>query len=248
MKKWINPPINGLLTLLSILLLAYAVWAVMTLKMTDVESVEQQHARVNIPDASTLSTPPLRDYKSMIEAPLFWQARKPYKPPKPEPLAQKPVEKPVDTSFPNARLTGVIDMGSSKMVVLKDNQSSHYLRVDDDWGAWRLAAIDKEQARFTLADEEKVLSLIDDYQSPKANRHAPPPPAARHVASVAKQAANHQANQQQESVLDKPSRLPVDEIKRKQIPVGAVPKGMSIKEALAARQRLIAERWRKQAE
>jgi len=155
-------------------------------------------------------------------------------------------EVPVDTKFPNGRLIGVVDMGSSKMAVLKDNAKSHYLKLDDSWGTWNLAEIGKDSARFQLGEEEKILSLIDDYKAPKANRHAPPP-AAQQVANVAKASVTKQVRDA-ESELDKPRRLPVAEINRKQIPVGAVPKGMSIKEALAARQRLIAERWRKQAE
>lgn len=243
MKKWINPPANMLLTVLGLLLIAYTAWALFGLKLKNVESAKREYTRVAIPDSSTLSTPPLRDYMATIERPLFWEARKPYVPPKPEPVVVQKEETPVDTKFPNGRLIGVVDMGSSKMAVLKDNAKSHYLKLDDSWGAWNLAEIDKDSARFQLGKEEKVLSLIDDFKAPKPSRHTPPP-----VPNVAKASAAKQVQRQLESELDKPRRLPAAEINRKDIPVGAVPKGMSIKEALAARQRLIAERWRKQAE
>jgi hypothetical protein len=239
MKKWISPPINLLLTMTGLAFMGLAVWSVYNLRMTDIDQDSAQMTRVDIPDASALASPPLRNYAAIVDQPLFWEERKPYVPPKPVQVVEAKKEEvvPVDTTFPEGRLIGIVDMGSNKMAIMKDNEKSHYLKLEDQWGNWKLSSIDKDAIVFSLGSEDKPVELINDYKAPQMSKAATQMAKAR--AQQAKRLPAVAA-----AAKELPTGLPNKIENAKQAPVAAVPKAMTIKEALAARQRLIAERWR----
>lgn len=244
MKALINPPINLLLTTTALGIVGFATWSVIDLKLTETKQQNETLEKVAIPDSGALSVPPLRDYNTMIQQPLFWAERQPYVPPKPEKvIAQKAAFVPVDETFPEGRLIGIVDLGDSRMAVLKDQEKSHYLNLDDKWGNWKLSVIDKEQIVFSLGEKDKPLSLIADYAAPKAGSKSTQLARANHHKAKqiqqARRAAFAKATNQPRS-----NGLPNTAAAQKKVSMGMIPKNMSIKEALAARQRLIAERWR----
>lgn len=241
MKKWISPPINLLLTTTGLAFVGLAVWSVYDLRMTDIDQDSAKMTRVEIPDASALASPPLRNYAAIVDQPLFWEERKPYVPPKPVKVVEEKKEEvvPVDTTFPDGRLIGIVDMGSSKMAIMKDNEKSHYLKLEDQWGNWQLSSIDKDAIVFSLGNEDKPVELINDYKAPKIGKAA-----AAQMAKSRAQQVQQRLPAGAAAAKNVPAGLPNKIEKAKQAPAAAIPKAMTIKEALAARQRLIAERWR----
>lgn len=241
MKTLISPPINLLLTTTAFSILGFAAWSVVDLKLTETKQQAEALEKVAIPDASALAVPPLQNYNTMIQQPLFWAERKPYVAPQPEPLlAKKEMAIPIDRTFPEGRLIGIVDLGDSRMAVLKDQEKSHYLNVDDQWGNWKLSVIDKEQVVFSLGEEDKPIALIADYAAPKAGREA-----TRFVSGSPSQAKRIQQARRAAFANATKKPLPTNlPNAQKKVAMGMIPKNMSIKEALAARQRLIAERWR----
>lgn len=244
MKTLISPPINLLLTTTALSVLGFATWSIVDLKLTETKQQNEALEKVAIPDAGALAVPPLQNYNTMIQQPLFWAERKPYVAPTPTPVVAKKEEViPVDKTFPEGRLIGIVDLGDSRMAVLKDQEKSHYLNVDDKWGNWKLSVIDKEQVVFSLGEEDKPIALIADYAAPKAGREATKLASANRNQVKNNQQARRAAfaNATQKPL---PTNLPNAVNEQKKVAMGMIPKNMSIKEALAARQRLIAERWR----
>ncbi|MGV6809861.1 MAG: hypothetical protein ACWA5U_08295 [bacterium] len=244
MKTLISPPINLLLTTSAFGILGFAAWSMIDLKLTETKQQTETLAKVAIPDASALAVPPLQNYNTMIQQPLFWAERKPYVASKPEPLlTKKESATPIDKTFPEGRLIGIVDLGDSRMAVLKDQEKSHYLNLDDKWGNWKLSVIDKEQIVFSLGEEDKPLALIADYAAPKAGREATRLANTNHNQAKNIQQARRAAFANA-TKNPRPTNLPNTVNAQKKVAMGMIPKNMSIKEALAARQRLIAERWR----
>ena len=85
MKALINPPLNLLFTVTGCALLGLTAWNVMDLKlMSETNQAGESYTKIEIPSAEALAVPPLRQYKSIINAPLFWESRAAYVPPKPK--------------------------------------------------------------------------------------------------------------------------------------------------------------------
>ena len=240
MKQLISPPINLLFVSIGCALLGWLVWSMLGLKLLSEDSqTAKAYTKVEIPSSEALAVPPLRKYTSMIESPLFWESRKKIIPLKPE---KKEVVKEValvDKKLPEGRLIGIIDTGESMMAVFKGSENSHYLHLDDKWGSWKVTSIGQDSIELTLGGEKQHLELINDYSAPAANKNKL---AARKQARPKRRGINL-AESRRPNLPNNVRNLPHLASTQKQAPPMALPAEMTIKEALAARQRLMGARW-----
>ncbi len=239
MKHLIKPPVQSLLWLGGVVLLGATGWSLLNLKLLDEEQAQQASTvSVKIPDASALDAPDLNRYAQMVSAPLFWESRKAVEPEKP---AEAPVAlaAPVDTTLPEGRLIGIVDMGSSLFAIMENAAGgSVHLRNGDTWGAWQVKGIDPDRVFLAIGDQQQEIPLVADFSSPKEN---PQVAQARVV--------------QQQVVMQQPPPLPsaVAGAHAANVPAGAglpfpadmekQPPALSVQDALEARQRLMASRW-----
>lgn len=246
MKQLINPPLNLVLTLLGLGLLALTVWNVLNIKLMseDTQSADA-YSKIEIPSAETLAAPPLRQYTAMLDAPLFWEGREKFIPPK---IVKKEVKKEelslTDKKLPEGRLIGIVDTGESMMVVFKDEKNSHYLRLNDKWGSWKVTGIGHDAIELALGGETQRLELISDYTAPAANKNQLAQQRKNQNTSR-NNGRNRLAELRRPNLPNNVKNLPHLASTQKQAPPTAIPAEMTIKEALAARQRLMAARWKK---
>jgi len=257
MKKLINPPIQSLLLLGSAGLLGLAAWSLVGLKMQDENQGQAAgELSVHIPDAGVLDTPEMDAYPQMVKTPLFWTGRKAVEPPKVE--AAAPVMATVDSALPEGRLIGIIDMGDHLFGIMQNSAGgSVHLKVGDTWGAWTISGIDPDRLIVALGEQKQDIPLVGDFASPQENPQ---------VAQT--KAVQQQAKQQQAAMArTKPTAqmAPVPQALAAAMPAEAMPNAadpakqgaglpfpadtakqppaLSVKEALEARQRLMASRW-----
>jgi len=265
MRKLINPPIQALLLMSGVGLLGLAGWSLVDLKLRDESQARSGgEVSVKIPDASALDAPAMDAYPQMVQAPLFWETRK-----KPEtPQQEAPVAEvvPVDTSLPEGRLIGIIDLGDSSFGVIQDSEGkSTHLRKGDSWGAWKVTGLDSERLQLAQGSETQEIPLIGDFAVPQENpqvaqakvrllqQQAAIKPPVQGVAPAAQLAM---AGQQQPVAVPPPLvPPPIDPVMDNAMPGNngmglpfpadtvKQPPALSVKDALEARQRLMASRW-----
>lgn len=241
MKRLINPPVQSLLWLGGFALLGVAAWSLFELKMMDESKIQNaDNVTVRIPDATVLDIPAVHRYPQMVRAPLFWVERKPPKPPKvepPPPPVQQQVVTPVETTLPEGRLIGIIDLGSdTRSFAIMENAAggSVHLRVGDFWGAWKVTGIDPDRLFLQVGDQKQNIPLIADFSSPEEN-----PDVAQ-----ARQQRRQQAVRQQQAVAAPAAAPPPSPFESVPLPAeSAAPPPLTTQEALEARQRLMASRW-----
>jgi len=245
MKQLINPPLNLLFTLIGSGLLTLGVWNVIDIKlMSEGNQVDSAYKKIEIPSAEALAAPPLRQYTAMLNAPLFWEGRQKFAPPKPE--AKKELKQKIslaDQKLPEGRLIGIVDTGESMMVVFKDAENSHYLRLNDKWGSWKVTGIGHDAIELALGGETQRLELISDYTAPAANKNKLAQKRQRQRQVNTRR--NGLAESRRPNLPANVRNLPHLASTQKLAPPTALPAEMTIKEALAARQRLMAARWKK---
>lgn len=240
MKHLIKPPVQSLLWLGGAILLGMTGWSLVSLKLLDEEQAQQANAvSVKIPDASALNAPDLNRYAQMVSAPLFWESRKAVEPEKRE--VPEVVAAPVDTTLPEGRLIGIVDLGSSLFAIMENAAGgSVHLRNGDTWGAWTVKGIDPDRVFLAIGDQQQEIPLVADFSSPKEN---PQVAQARMV--------QQQVMAQQPPPIPMPSTVPSAHATH--VPngvglpfpadVGKQPPALSVQDALEARQRLMASRW-----
>ena len=245
MKRLIKPPVQSLLWLGGAVLLGATGWSLVNLKLLDEEQAQQASTvSVKIPDASALDAPDLNRYAQMVSAPLFWESRKAVEPEKP---AEAPVAlaAPVDTTLPEGRLIGIVDMGSSLFAIMENAAGgSVHLRNGDTWGAWQVKGIDPDRVFLAIGDQQQEIPLVADFSSPKEN-----PQVAQ--ARVVQQQVAAQPQVVTQQLPPMPSAVPGAHAAN--VPAGAglpfpadvekQPPALSVNDALEARQRLMASRW-----
>ena len=258
MKKLISSPLDILLWLIGLLLLVWAGWRIVHLKLQGESNGHSANVSIEIPDSKVLDIPDLNNYPAIVQAPLFWASRKAYIPEPPKPAATAPAVAPVDTALPEGRLIGIIDLGSSLFALMQNKAgSSLKLRVGDTWGAWRVSGIDPDKLILSLNGQEKDIPLIGDLTTPQ---ESPQVAQARVIQQQAKQQQSQQQTQPGAPVSAASPERPPQGIP----PAGAAnaesgprkgaglpypaetakqPPALSVKEALEARQRLMASRW-----
>ncbi|OQX15652.1 MAG: hypothetical protein BWK73_06450 [Thiothrix lacustris] len=246
MKRLIKPPIQPLLWLSGALLLGATGWSLVNLKLLEAEQAQQASAvSVKIPDASALDAPDLNRYAQMVSAPLFWESRKRVEPEKVE--APVIVSTPVDTTLPEGRLIGIVDLGNSLFAIMENAAGgSVHLRIGDTWGAWTVKGIDPDRVFLAVGDQQQEIPLVADFSAPKEN-----PQVAQARAVQQQVVAQQQAVAQPPAAVSMPATLP--NANPATVAAGAglpfpadaekQPPALSVQEALDARQRLMASRW-----
>lgn len=258
LKKLTNPPVQSLLWGSSVILLALAGWSLLGLKMLDENGDKQAgNISVQIPDASMLDTPDLNSYLQMVETPLFWEGRKAVEPEKV--VAQ--VVMPTDTTLPEGRLIGIIDLGDSLFAIMENMAGgSVHLRKGDAWGAWKVQGIDPDRLILGLGDQQQEIPLLGDFASPQENPQVAQARAAQQLAGQQQVAQQAQRQAAMQAAQAKPTAQPGGTLPTAEMPrpfenaqqaaglpfpadTQKQPPALSVKDALEARQRLMASRW-----
>jgi len=250
MKQWINPPIQALLWLSGLLLCALTGWSFLNLQLLEEQQKQpSDNISVKIPDASALDAPDLNNYPQMVGTPLFWEGRKAIEP---EAVAAAPVAPvvPVDTTLPEGRLIGIIDMGESLFAIMENAAGgSVHLRKGDKWGAWDVTGIDPDRLLLGIGDQEQVIPLVADFTAPQES------PQVAQARVVQQQTAQQNAAVRAAALATQPMTAPPMAMAQPagNMPAGAglpfpadtekQPPALSVNDALEARQRLMASRW-----
>ena len=249
MKRLIKPPIQSLLWLGGAVVLGSTGWSLVSLKLLEAKQSQQSSAvSVKIPDASALDAPDLNRYAQMVSAPLFWESRKKIEPEKLE--APVIVSTPVDTTLPEGRLIGIVDLGNSLFAMMENAAGGTVqLRTGDTWGAWAVKGIDPDRVFLALGDQQQEIPLVADFSAPQEN------PQMAQARIVRQQVvAQQQAVAQPAAAAPLPSTLPTANAANIANMAAAVgmpfpadaqkqPPALSVQDALEARQRLMASRW-----
>lgn len=244
MKRLIKPPIQSLLWLGGAVLLGSTGWSLVSLKLLEAEQSQQSSAvSVKIPDASALDAPDLNRYAQMVSAPLFWESRKKVEPEKLE--APVIVSTPVDTTLPEGRLIGIVDLGNSLFAMMENAAGGTVqLRTGDTWGAWAVKGIDPDRVFLALGDQQQEIPLVADFSAPQEN----PQMAQARIVRQQVVAQQQAVAQPPVAVATPPPTLPAANVAATTgmpFPADAQkqPPALSVQDALEARQRLMASRW-----
>ena len=241
MKQWISPPLNSVLSLLGLILLLLMLWELSRIQALSSSKNSEESSAISMSSTETLAIPPLRNYKMMLDAPLFWHQRT--KMTAPVAVAKIVVEVPektIDRSLPAGRLIGIIDTGSLLMAVFNHENKSHYVQINEPWGAWKVSKIFPDAIELHLSGEIKRVELVSDYASPAANKNQQF--TQKTELNRSNQALTESRRAKSPVALN---NLPHVASIEKQVPPLAVPTTMTIKESLQTRQRLMAARWQK---
>jgi hypothetical protein len=269
MKKLTNPPVQGLLMLAGAALLGVAGWSLATLKLQDASQNDSaSEVSVHIPDSRVLDIPEMDAYPKMVDTPLFWASRKRLEAPA-QVAEEKPVT-PTDTTLPEGRLIGIIDMGDHLFgIMAKEDGSSIHLKTGDRWGAWKVSGIDPDKVILALGDQKQDIALVGDFAAPKENPQVAQARVDRQKVAAKQQIQNQlpAATQAQLAQVAQMAQakagavLPADDPVAQPNAAGQPqtaglpfpadtdkqPPALSVTEALEARQRLMASRWGKLA-
>ena len=257
MKKLLNPPIQLILWLVGLSLLGLSAWSLLSLKLQDEAQAESANINIKIPDAAVLDIPNVMTYTQLVQAPLFWASRKEYVPPPVEQVAQAPVEAPpIDANLPEGRMIGIVNVGEDAFALMQDAAGqTQRLKVGDKWGAWEVKAINPSKMTVALGGQEQDIPLIADFAAPEENKQLAQVREARtQIQQQQKAAALVAANT---VTLSASGSAPPQQVHPSAInaanaasappqPVDnkrQAPAPLTVEEALAARQRLMASRW-----
>ena len=257
MQKLLNPPIQLVLWLFGFGLLGLSAWSLLSLKLQDEAQAESANINIKIPDAAVLDIPNVMTYTQMVQAPLFWTSRKEYVPPPVEQVAQAPVEAPpIDTNLPEGRMIGIVNVGNDAFALMQDAAGqTQRLKAGDKWGAWEVKAISNSKMSVALGGQEQEIPLIADFAAPAESKQLAQVREARaQIQQQQKAAAVVAANTvslsasgsappqpvkpNANNAAHTPSSPPQPVDNKKQPPAP-----LTVEEALAARQRLMASRW-----
>jgi hypothetical protein len=256
MQKLLNPPIQLVLWLFGFGLLGLSAWSLLSLKLQDEAQAESANINIKIPDAAVLDIPNVMTYTQMVQAPLFWTSRKEYVPPPVEQVAQAPVEAPpIDTNLPEGRMIGIVNVGDDAFALMQDAAGqTQRLKVGDKWGAWEVKAISNAKMSVALGGQEQEIPLIADFAAPEESKQLAQVREAR--AQIQQQKASavvasntvtlsasgsappQQVNPNAINAANAASAPPQPVDNKRQAPAP-----LTVEEALAARQRLMASRW-----
>lgn len=276
MKRLINPPIQNLLWLGGIACLGVAVWGVWQLRQAEEQQFATAEVSVDIPNASELSIPGVRQYRRLVEAPLFWEARARPKiaPPPPKTVAavKEPEVVEVELVPPLGRLVGIVDLGAKKYALVRNETENKTLYKGDAWDGWTIQDINSERVVLSAGKQKTEVALIADFEAPAANKQMmasrnrqkqrkrnrqqqlrqaqlkQQAQQAQHYDRAGKQQGANQAQQvgaiQPVNPVANPNQNSAAQ-QQGQNPQAEPAPVLSIKEALEARQRLMASRWGK---
>ena len=256
MKKLLNPPIQLILWLMGFSLLGLSAWSLLSLKLQDEAQAESANINIKIPDAAVLDIPNVMTYTQLVQAPLFWASRKEYVPPPVEQVVQAPVEAPpIDTNLPEGRMIGIVNVGEDAFALMQDAAGqTQRLKAGDKWGAWEVKAISYSKMTVALGGQEQEIPLIADFAAPEESKQLAQVREAQ--AQIQQQKASavvasntvtlsasgsappQQVNPNAINAANAASEPPQPVDNKRQAPAP-----LTVEEALAARQRLMASRW-----
>ena len=256
MKKLLNPPIQLILWLVGLSLLGLSAWSLLSLKLQDEAQAESANINIKIPDAAVLDIPNVMTYTQLVQAPLFWASRKEYVPLSVEQVAQAPVEAPpIDTNLPEGRMIGIVNVGEDAFALMQDAAGqTQRLKAGDKWGAWEVKAISYSKMTVALGGQEQEIPLIADFAAPEESKQLAQVREAQ--AQIQQQKASavvasntvtlsasgsappQQVNPNAINAANAASAPPQPVDNKRQAPAP-----LTVEEALAARQRLMASRW-----
>lgn len=270
MKRLINPPIQNLLWLGGIACLGLAVWSVWQLRQAEEQQFATAGVSVDIPNASELSIPGVRQYRRLVEAPLFWETRARPKIAPPPPRVAAVINKEpevVETELipPLGRLVGIVDLGTKKYVLVRNETENKSLYKGDVWEGWTIKDINSERVVISAGKQTTEVALIGDFEAPAANKQMlasrkrqdqrkrnrqqqlrqaqqkKQAQQARHYNRAGGQQGNQATKNAASAPVNPAQQRPAVQPEQQVEPAPV----LSIKDALEARQRLMASRWGK---
>lgn len=268
MKRLINPPIQNLLWLCGIACLVLAAWSIWQLRQAEEQQFSTAGVSIDLPDAGELSIPGVRQYRRLVEAPLFWEerARPKIAPPPPKVVAVVKAPEVIEAELilPTGRLVGIVDLGDKKYALVRNETENKTLHKGDAWEGWTVQDINSERVVISAGKQQAEMALIADFEAPTANKQMlaannrqqqrqrnrqqqirqaqqkQQAQQAQHYGRAGEQSADNQPRQD-EAVSQINQEQNQNETAQQVEPAPV----LSIKEALEARQRLMASRWGK---
>lgn len=263
MKQLLRPPIQWLFWLAGLTMLGLAIWSLWSTYQLSAknERLSEQTESAVVPDMAVLQAPSVRNYRQMINSPLFWEVRRPpvsavfqrlKQPKQPAFTAPKPPPIPIDKTLPEGRLVGIIRLGKKSYGVMRGDEDSFHLHQGDKWGNWTVSKVEKDRLILELEGDREIIPLIGSFEAPKEN---PKLLAAKRLQkqqklreeSLARLRARQAARQQQKPEVNqnKASQEPKKGMPNPLFPadIAKEPPVLSIKDALDARRRLMESRW-----
>lgn len=252
MKRLFSPPIQLILWLGSSACLGLAAWNVMQLRLLEDEQSRSARVSVEIPESLMLTEPAVLTYNRIVQAPLFWPSRAvpivevaaaapptevvPEAPPPPPP-AQPPV----------GRLVGIVNVGSNKYALIRTEEKNLSLHVGEQWEGWTLESIDTKKINLVAGEQKQEVKLIADFAPPVENEQlaqARKKEEQKQQMAAARQQQAQQSAVPAENLAIPPNLEPVAAANQTSANAAQNPPPvMSLKDALEARQRLMASRW-----
>lgn len=248
MKRLFSPPIQWILWLATSACLGLAAWNVMQLRLLDEEQSRSARVNVQIPESLMLTEPAVITYSRIVQAPLFWPSRavpvvEVAVTPTPAPAIAPEAPPPAPVLPPAGRLVGIVDIGSNKYALIRNEEKNLSLHLGEQWDGWTLEAIDAKKITLASGEQKQEVKLIADFAPPVENQQL----ALLRKKEEQKQqmAAARQQAQQVAPAVDNVAVPPTLEpaVAEQTQAAQNPPPVMSLKEALEARQRLMASRW-----
>lgn len=252
MKRLFSPPIQLMLWSASLVCLGLAAWNLMQLGQLEADQSHSAQVSVQIPAALILTEPAVMTYSQIVQAPLFWPSRavpviEAAAPTPPPPTIEPEAPPPPPAQPPVGRLVGIVDLGSNKYALIRNEEKNISLHVGEQWDGWTLESIDAKKINLVAGEQKQEVKLIADFAPPAENQQLAQ--LRRKEEQKQQMAAARQQQAQQPAVsaenLAVPPNLepaaPADQVQA--AAAQNPPPVMSLKEALEARQRLMASRW-----
>lgn len=252
MKRLFSPPIQLILWLASSVCLGLAVWNVMQLRLLAEDQSRSARVSVQIPESLMLAEPAVLTYNRIVQAPLFWPSRAvpvvevAVAAPVPEAAAPE-LPPPPPVQPPVGRLVGIVNVGASKYALIRTEEKNLSLHIGEQWDGWTLESIDTKKINLAAGEQKQEVKLIADFAPPVENEQLAQ--ARKKEEQKQQMAAARQQQAQQpavpaENLAIPPNLEPVAAANQASANAAQNPPPvMSLKDALEARQRLMASRW-----
>ncbi|HPY39882.1 MAG TPA: hypothetical protein PLM98_05150 [Thiolinea sp.] len=250
MKRLFSPPIQPLLWLATTACLGLAAWNLMQLKLLEDDQTRSARVNVQIPESLMLTEPAVTTYNQIVQAPLFWPSRAI---PAPEVVAAAPpppaapeVPPPPPLQAPVGKLVGIVDLGAKKYALVRNEDKNLSLYPGDQWEGWTVESITAQKVSLIAGDQKQEVKLISDFAAPAENQQLvqlrKKEEQKQQMAAARQQQAQQPAGGA-ENVPVPPSLEPAIAQQAQAAAAQNPPPVMSLKEALEARQKLMASRW-----
>lgn len=250
MKRLFSPPIQVMLWLGSFACLGLAAWNVMQLRLLDEDQSRSARVNVQIPESLMLTEPAVLSYSRMVQAPLFWPSRAipvvEVATPAPTPSPVPEVPPPPPAQPPTGRLVGIVNVGANQYALIRTEEKNLSLHIGEQWEGWTLESIDTKKISLVSGEQKQEVKLIADFAPPAENQQLAQlrkKEEQKQQMAAARQQQAQQAATLPENLAVPPNLEPTATEQAQGVAAQNPPPVMSLKEALEARQRLMASRW-----